>query len=179
MTNLDLFRKKTLTDLAKSLDLTPFDLARHYGSKEGLPLDLLFDKGEQDQLRSELSLEDWWSSAGPCVDILNNEVLVDVSMVRTRLRQISAMLLRRSSETHRSDNLMRGFSEESSELSIQEEKSLITVLLNLLIRSGAIQSVSMGSGLGLLVKDNSLLESISKGEWPAVILDRIKDLEQN
>ena len=179
MTNLDLFRKKTLTDLAKSLDLTPFDLARHYGSNEGLPLDLLFDKGEQDQLRVDLNLEDWWSVTGPCVEILNNAEFVDISMVRTRLRQVSAMLLRRPSETHRSDNLLRGFSEETSELSVQEEKSLITVLLNLLIRSGAIQSVSMASGLGLLVKDSSLLESISQGKWPAVILDRIKDLEQN
>ncbi|MBM74866.1 MAG: hypothetical protein CMK59_05660 [Proteobacteria bacterium] len=179
MTNLDLFRKKTLTDLAKILDITPFDLARHYGTKEGLPVDLLFEKSDLERLKKELQLEDWWAPDGPYSDVLSDNTLRDVSMVRTRLRQVSTMLLQRQGEICRSDNLLRGFAEGTSELSAQEEKSLITVLLNLLIRSGAIQSISMSSGLGLVVKEGSLLQVIAQGKWPAMILDRIKDLEQN
>ena len=179
MTNLDLFRKKTLTELAKDLDITPFDLARHYGTKDGLPVDLLFEKSDVLRVKKELSLEDWWSPQGPCKDVLLDKSLIDVSMVRTRLRQVASMLLLREGDVHRSDNLLRGFVEGDSELSVQEEKSLITVLLNLLIRSGSIQSVSMSSGLGLVVKENSLLKVIAEGKWPAMILDMIKDLEQN
>ena len=70
MTNLDLFRKKTLTELAKALDITPFDLARHYGTKDGLPVDLLFEKSDVALMKKELSLEDWWAPQGPCKDVI-------------------------------------------------------------------------------------------------------------
>ena len=43
MNSLELFRKMTLSDMSKTLDVLPFDVARHFGQADGLPVEMLFD----------------------------------------------------------------------------------------------------------------------------------------
>ena len=64
MSGADLFEKLTMGQVARWLDLHPFELARILGTVDGgLPRDLRFDDGDVDRLRDLARVESGFTAA--------------------------------------------------------------------------------------------------------------------
>ena len=91
--NLQLFRKHSLSSLAKELEMSPFDLVRYLGFNGGLKSDLSFAKDYGPKLYQDMELESWWDSTGEMSEIILS--YKDVSNVHERrFQQLCAMLLK-------------------------------------------------------------------------------------
>ena len=105
--NLQLFRKHSLSSLARELEISPFDLVRYLGFNGGLKSDLSFAKDYGSKLYQDMELESWWDAAGEMAAIIQS--YRDVSNIhQRRFQQLCAMLLNKSG-CRRLDNLSRGF----------------------------------------------------------------------
>ena len=60
MSTLDLFEKIRVSQIASSLDLHPFEVARLLGQVGGLPRTLAFDQEDIDRVRELAGVETWW-----------------------------------------------------------------------------------------------------------------------
>ena len=109
MSNLDMFRKLTLSEVATALEVIPFYIARHYGQKEGLPKDLRFELSVLDQLRQEMGLQTWWDGR-PFETEDNNPT-------RRLIRELALRMLQADSNAvERADNLYRGLKGSDKDL---------------------------------------------------------------
>ena len=160
MTNPDLFRKLSLSQVAKELDVLPFYIARYLGQKDGLPVDLRFDREEVEILRNEMGLKAWWKG--------ENFEITDTIPARRLIREMANRMLKMDfSKTERADNLFRGLQGAN--------QRLITQAVNELIKMGVIQSVPLASGLGVRFVESkkTVLEKIAGGEEIPKVIERL------
>ena len=68
MSTLDLFEKIRISQMAASLDLHPFEVARLMGQVGGLPRTLAFDQNDIDRVQELAGVETWWGSNAPKID---------------------------------------------------------------------------------------------------------------
>ena len=160
MNTLELFRKMTLSDMAKTLDVLPFDMARHYGQKEGLPVEMLFDTDELQKVRQEMGLQMLWDGSPFQIE--------DDEPSRRLVREFARRLLEQeSSKPSRVDDLSRGL--------VGADKQLINVAVNALIKLGVLQSIPLATGLGVgkLSSGLPVLEKLVSGEAVPEMLEQL------
>lgn len=137
---LDLFRKKTLSDMARGLGLKPFDVVRILAQEgEGLPATLLFEEETILRVREIAGVEIWWDPEAPLP-------VEDSHRSRALVRSLAHKLLahhQAEAGPTRADNLFRGL-EGADQL-------LIRRAVNQMIREGFLQSLPAASGLHILV----------------------------
>lgn len=152
MSTLDLFEKIRVSQIASSLDLHPFEVARLLGQVGGLPRTLAFDQEDIDRVRELAGVETWWGSNAPKIED-------DVSG-RALVRTAAQMLLDRDvvgEQTTRADNLFRGLE--------PADQFVVRRAVNHLIREEVIRSIPTSQGLHLQVDEGqvSVLRGIADG----------------
>lgn len=159
--NLQLFRKHSLTSLARDLELTPFDLVRYIGLNGGLKSDLSFAKDETQKFYEDMDLESWWDSAGEMSAII--QAYSEISDVnQRRFQQVCAMLLKKSG-CNRVDNLSRGFSKVLSNQERQLEKTRVTVIILYLTQQDVLHVRTTSMGFAVDIAQTDVLERIASG----------------
>lgn len=150
MAEAELFEKLTLSQIARWLDVHPFDIARVLGHEGGLPPKLSFDESEVDRIRALTSVETWWDG-GPLP-------VQDENRSRGLIRSLASMLAQRpDGSTSRADNLARGLE--------GDEQTLVRRAVNQLIRDGVLLGMSTARGLEVSVapEHRALLQSVAEG----------------
>lgn len=150
MAEVDLFEKLTLSQIARWLDIHPFEIARVLGHEGGLPAQLHFDESEVDRVRTLTCVETWWDGGPLPVN--------DANRRRALIRSLAWKLLRLpEGGTARADNLARGL--EGDELVLMRRA------VNQLIRDGALQGISTARGLevGVATSHRAMLQSVADG----------------
>ena len=150
MAEVDLFEKLTLSQIARWLDVHPFDIARVLGNEGRLPVKLSFDESEVDRIRALAHVETWWDG-GPLP-------VPDDNRRRSLVRSLSHKLLERADgRLTRADNLTRGLD--------GDELTTVRRAVNQLIRDGHLVSQSTHRGLEVEVNPDrrGALQSISDG----------------
>ena len=150
--SLETFRKLSMGDVARSLGLKPFDIARILGQQEGgLPAQMRFDPGIVDEVRELAGVSVWWTDSVRAEDTIP---------ARATVRTLAAKLLEHHT-THRkptrADNLFRGLE--------GAEQLLIRRAVNQMIREGMLRSVSTVSGLHVIVDEVQVdtLQAVAAG----------------
>ena len=150
MAEIDLFEKLTLSQIARWLELHPFDIARVLGHEHDLPARLAFDESEVDRIRGLAGLETWWDGGAL--------PLGDENRRRALVRSLGHKLLHRGEgRPTRADNLARGLE--------GEEQTLIRRAVNQFIRDSVLISTATARGLEVQVnpEHRRLLESVVEG----------------
>ena len=152
MSTLDLFEKIRVSQIASSLDLHPFEVARLLGQVGGLPRTLAFDQEDIDRVREAAGVETWWGSNAPKIE--------DEVSGRALVRTAAQMLLDRDvvgEQTTRADNLFRGLE--------PADQFVVRRAVNHLIREEVIRSIPTSQGLHLQVDEGqvSVLRGIADG----------------
>lgn len=152
MSTLDLFEKLHVSQIADSLDLHPFEVARLLGQADGLGRTLSFDKTDIERVRKLAGVETWWGSG--------KDNVVDEDPARSLVRTAAQMLIDRNvvgENTTRADNLFRGL--ESA------DQFVVRRAVNMLIRDGILRSIPTAQGLHLRVDKEKvkLLKKIADG----------------
>jgi len=150
MAEVDLFEKLTLSQIARWLDVHPFDIARVLGNEGRLPVKLSFDESEVDRIRALAHVETWWDGGAlPVADDNRRRALV-----RALAHKLAA---RPDGESSRADSLVRGL--EGDEL------MLVRRVVNRFIQDGLLSSHSTVRGLEVSVipSQRATLQSIAEG----------------
>ena len=63
MSTLDLFEKIKISQIASSLDLHPFEVARLLGQVSGLSRTMAFDQADIDRVQELAGVETWWGTS--------------------------------------------------------------------------------------------------------------------
>ncbi len=152
------YQKLTLSDVALSLGIHPFDLIRVLVSLDAMPPELRFTEQEAEDIREAGGLETWWTSDSKADQVRGSDPLPLRGMTRAICVQLlSHQVLGKS--TTRLDNLFRGLGAESQEHA--------QVVLHTLLRDGYLQSVNTASGLNISVVARRAedLAKIAAGEF--------------
>ena len=162
MSTLDLFEKIRISQMAASLDLHPFEVARLMGQVGGLPRTLAFDENDIDRVRELAGVETWWGSSAPKVD--------DDIPGRALVRTAAQMLIDRNvvgDRTTRADNLFRGLE--------PADQFVVRRAVNHLIREEVLRSIPTSQGLHLQVDESSVdtLKGIADGSNIAAGLEEL------
>ena len=149
---MELFRKLTLSEVARELQLKPFDIARILGQSGGLPDVLQFSDELVAEIRKKAGVEIWWED-----DTLPLE---DDNRSRGLVRALAFKLLKHEEEggeSTRADNLFRGL--------VNADQLLIRRAVNQLIREGLLLSVPTASGLHVKIDtvQRDTLQGIAQG----------------
>ena len=152
MSTLDLFEKIRVSQIASSLDLHPFEVARLLGQVGGLPRTLAFEEADIDRVRELAGVETWWGSNAPKIE--------DDVPGRALVRTAAQMLLDREvvgEQTTRADNLFRGLE--------PADQFVVRRAVNHLIREEVIKSIPTSQGLHLQVDEEQVgvLRGIADG----------------
>ena len=152
MSTLDLFEKIRVSQIASSLDLHPFEVARLLGQVGGLPRTLAFEEADIDRVRELAGVETWWGSNAPKIE--------DDVPGRALVRTAAQMLLDREvvgDQTTRADNLFRGLE--------PADQFVVRRAVNHLIREEVIKSIPTSQGLHLQVDEDQVgvLRGIADG----------------
>ena len=152
MATLDLFEKIRVSQIAASLDLHPFEVARLLGQAGGLPYTLAFDQNDIDRVCELAGVETWWGANAPKIED-------DVSG-RQLVRTAAQMLLDRDvvgGNTTRADNLFRGLE--------PADQFVVRRAVNHLIREEVLKSIPTSQGLHLQVDADQVkvLQGIADG----------------
>jgi hypothetical protein len=152
MATLDLFEKIRVSQIASSLDLHPFEVARLMGQAGGLPFTLAFDQNDIDRVRELAGVETWWGGNAPTVE--------DDIPGRGLVRTAAQMLLDREvvgGNTTRADNLFRGLD--------PADQFVVRRAVNHLIREEVLKSIPTSQGLHLQVDADKVkvLQGIADG----------------
>lgn len=138
MAALELFESLTVTEIARWLDLHPFDVARVLGTADRLPASLRFEQDAVDAVRDLAQVETWWDDGEP--------VVRDEVRGRALVRSALKLLLDHGAggdAPARADNLFRGLE--------PADQWLVRRAVNVLIRDGVLTSVPRASGLAIRV----------------------------
>ena len=157
MAQMDLFEKLTLTQVARWLDLHPFELARTLGATGRAAAELRFTEAEVDALRDLAMVETWWRGELPVADPVRGRALV---------RSLARLLVEHAGDgagwTTRADNLYRGLE--------PADQWVVRRAINQLIRDGVLCSTSRSTGLHVALGEGarSRLATLADGsEVPA------------
>jgi hypothetical protein len=134
MPALELFEKMTVTDLARWLDLHPFDVVRVLTADGPLPATLRFDADVGQRVATAAGIETWWSDDA---ELLEDEVR-GRALVRTALK----LLLNHGvvgAVTTRADNLFRGLD--------PADQWLVRRAVNQLLRDVVLVGIPTATGL--------------------------------
>lgn len=148
--SIAMFQKKNLTEVAASLDVHPFDIARMYGQEaQGLPKELCFSAEERMDIAQKLGLEFWWTEQK---SFTKKEA---VTVLMTKLWE------RKLVEPTRGDNLYRGLEGEVFQL--------LRSVVNTMIRIEILKSAP--GPFGIVVSkgknfDTMLGKIVTEGEYP-------------
>ena len=134
MAQMDLFEKLTLTQVARWLDLHPFELARTLGTEGRNSSELRFTEGEVDEIRDLAGVETWWRGELPVNDAVRGRALV-----RSLAHLIVGHAADQADWVTRADNLYRGLE--------PADQWVVRRAINQLIRDGVLVSVSRAVGL--------------------------------
>jgi hypothetical protein len=138
--SLNLFRKKTITEVGAQLNVHPFDISRHFGQKEnGLPSDMSFDDDQIATIAEGMRIEVWWKG-----EIETTDSNPARRLIRELARKVIALKV---GEPTRSDNLCRGLD--------GEDYRLILKTVNTFIMMGILQSVATSDGVDVELSDGS------------------------
>ena len=151
MSTLDLFEKIRVSQIASSLDLHPFEVARLLGQVGGLPRTLAFEEADIDRVRELAGVETWWGSNAPKIE--------DDVPGRALVRIAAQMLLDREvvgEQTTRADNLFRGLE--------PADQFVVRRAVNHLIREEVIKSIPTSQGLHLQVDEDQV--GVLRGREP-------------
>lgn len=152
-----MFQKENLTEVAASLDVHPFDIARMYGQEtQGLPKELYFSLEDRNDIAQKLGLEFWWTEQK---SFKKNEV---VSILMKKLWERTLV------ESTRGDNLYRGLEGESFQL--------LRSVVNTMIRIEILKSAP--GPFGIVVSkgknfDTMLGKIVMEGEYPSALQELI------
>ena len=152
MSTLDLFEKIRISQMASSLDLHPFEVARLLGQVGGLPRTLAFEQSDIDRVCELAGVETWWGSSAPNIQ--------DDIPGRALVRTAAQMLIDRNvvgDNTTRADNLFRGLE--------PADQFVVRRAVNHLIREEVLRSIPTSQGLHLQVDEGSVskLQGIADG----------------
>ena len=148
--SMKIFTQQNLTEVATSLDVHPFDIARMYGQDaQGLPKELTFSSEDRERIAEKLGLEFWWTEK----KAFNKKELLILLAQKLLAKQLHTPT--------RGDNLYRGLEGEA----FQVLRSAVNVMIDL-----KILKPSAGP-FGIIVSKgenfDSMLKSIlDKGEYP-------------
>ena len=155
--SITMFQKENLTEVAASLDVHPFDIARMYGQEaQGLPKELSFSDEERMDIAQKLGLEFWWTEQN---SFKKNEA---VTVLMNKLWE------RKLIEPTRGDNLYRGLEGESFQL--------LRSVVNTMIRIEILKSAP--GPFGIVVSkgknfDTMLGKIVMEGEYPSELQELI------
>jgi hypothetical protein len=152
MATLDLFEKIRVSQIASSLDLHPFEVARLLGQVGGMPHTLAFEEADIERVRELAGVETWWGN--------NVSFIEDGIPGRGLVRNAAQMLLDREvvgDNTTRADNLFRGLD--------PADQFVVRRAVNHLIRDEVLTSIPTSQGLHLRVDTAkvSILQGIADG----------------
>ena len=137
MTSIDQFERLRLEDIARELDLHPFEIARILG-QQGLPSVFEFSSDMTEEVRRLAGVEVWWTS--------RNGTVKDANRSRGMVRSLAKMLIehdKKQQNSTRADNLFRGLD--------GADQLLIRRAVNQLIREGILRSIPTANGLHVRV----------------------------
>jgi hypothetical protein len=152
MSTLDLFEKIRISQIASSLDLHPFEVARLLGQVGGLARTMAFDQNDIDRVQELAGVETWW---GPSASRVEDEI-----PGRSLVRSAAQMLIDRKvvdENTTRADNLFRGLE--------PADQFVVRRAVNHLIREEVVRSIPTSQGLHLQVDKKKVksLQGIADG----------------
>lgn len=138
MAGLELFQRMSVEQVAKWLELHPFEIVRILVADGTLPSDLKLDANNVERVRVAGGLETWWD--GPPAP--SGAESPDRALVRAMLRR---MLEKGNVEPKvvRADNLFRG-------LDIENQR-ILRRAVNALIREGVLASSMSAMGLTVAI----------------------------
>lgn len=138
---LAIFQQQNLTQVATSLDVHPFDIARMYGQDtQGLPKELRFSTEERNNIAKKLGLEFWWTERKA---FNKNEVLLLLAQ---------KLWAKKLDTPTRGDNLYRGLDGESFQL--------LRSAVNIMIKNRVLKSAP--GPFGIMVSKGDNFDSILK-----------------
>lgn len=138
MAGLELFQRMSVEQVAKWLELHPFEIVRILVADGSLPSDLRLDAANVERVRAAGGLETWWE--GPPAPIGGQTAAQSI------IRQLLLKVLDREyvePRAVRADNLFRG-------LDAEHQRGLRRAV-NALIREGVLVSSMSATGLTLAI----------------------------
>ncbi len=162
MAGLELFQRMSVEQVAKWLELHPFEIIRVLVADGSLPSDLKLDAGAVERVRVAGGLETWWNGA-PAPQ--GNE-----SAARALVRGLLGLLVEKGyiEPKHvRADNLFRGLD--------ADQQRVLRRSVNALIRGGVFTSAMSSTGLTVAVATSREADAkafVTKGTGP---IDRLWD----
>ena len=159
--SIEVFYKKTLTEVAKALDVEPIFVARHFGQGKGLPSDMRFSNDDIEKIKTEMALSTWWAD--------ENFHIEDENHSRRLVRELAYRILKADfSKVERLDNLVRGLQ--------GADKQLLKKALNKLIEDYKVfKSEPMPAGIGIRFIDDkkTVLKQIATGKSIPAKIERL------
>ncbi len=139
MAGLELFQRMSLDQVAKWLELHPFEVVRILVADGTLPPDLRLDSADVERVRARGQLETWWEKP-PTAEEGESP---DRALVRALLRELVSRGLVEP-QAARADNLFRGLD--------ADQQRLLRRAVNALIKEGCLYSQMSALGLSVGVR---------------------------
>ncbi len=162
MAGLELFQRMSVEQVARWLELHPFEIVRILVADGSLPSDLKLDANCVERVRVAGGLETWWD--GPPAP------RGDEPPVRALVRALFARLLDRGyvePKLVRADNLFRGLD--------AEHQRALRRSVNALIRGGVLTSAMSATGLTLSLAAGREADARTFADQGAGPIDRLWD----
>ena len=143
MSGLELFQRMSIEQVARWLEVHPFEIVRILVADGSLPPDLRLDAANAERVRLAGGLETWWE--GPPVPSPGEHA--DRTLVRALLQQ----MVERGCVTPkfvRADNLFRGLD--------ADHQRVLRRAVNALIKNAVVHSAMSATGLTLAIDASKL-----------------------
>ncbi len=128
--NSALLRKLRVHQIARWLEVHPYEVVRTLVQADALPPDLRLDTADVERVRTAAGLETWWEPGGVPAS--------DEELLAVLVQRLLARITRGSAPT-RSDNLFRGLD--------PQRQVFLRRAVNQLVRLGYLDIVMTASGL--------------------------------
>jgi hypothetical protein len=162
MAGLELFQRMTIDQVAKVLELHPFEVVRILVADGTLPSDLRLSEGDVERVRARGGLETWWEGPPP--------VAAGERAERTLVRALARQVVSRGwvePKSTRADNLFRGLD--------SERQRVLRRSVNALIREGVLASHMTAMGLVVSARPASVEGLREFAERGTGAIDRLWD----
>ncbi len=156
MSGLELFQRMTIEQVARWLELTPFEIVRILVADGSLPSDLRLDSANVERIRVAGGLETWWE--GPPAPSPHEHA--HKALVRALLNQVAQRGYVRPNFV-RADNLFRGLD--------SEHQKVLRRAVNALIKEAVLHPQMSATGLTLALDESRLgqvRQFVSDGTGP-------------
>ncbi len=167
MSGIDLLQRLSVADVARWLEVHPFDILRILASEDALPADLRFESEDVDRIRASGGLEVWWQEGEPNLDPDNQGA--------SMFRALAGRMLEKEvggPRTTRLDNLFRGLE--------ADRQRIARGLVQALLQHGWLATVSTDRGTHVTITPGRMgqMASIAQGgEVPDDLAGTLADLK--